>query len=112
MAYGLELREKVLQFLAKGHSQTEACEVFDVCRKTIYNWLNREYLAPVLNHTKGYKIDKKEFKKFVDNNPSVFERELAEKFNVSQSAISQMLKKLGYSNKKKSLDITKQTIKK
>ncbi|MCP4337103.1 MAG: helix-turn-helix domain-containing protein [Mycoplasma sp.] len=101
MAYGLELRQRIIEFIQKGSHVDKAAEIFNINRSTIYRWLKRENLAPKLNHTKGYKIDKKALKKAIEEKPDIFERELAKKFNVSQPSISRMLKKLGYSNKKR-----------
>jgi len=112
MAYSLEIRDMVIKFVNSGGSKAKASEIYGVSVRTIFYWQNRKELAPQLNHTKGYKIDKEEFKKILKTRPDIYERELSELFKVSQPAVSKMLKKLGFSNKKKSLDTMKQIRKK
>lgn len=100
MAYGIELREKIIQFVEKGGSKYKAAEIFGVNRQTIYNWLKREDLKPTLNHTKGYKINEKELEEYLLTNKDAFCYEIAEKFKVSPSAISQKFKIMKITNKK------------
>ena len=40
MAYSLDLRKRVLDFIATGGSKTEASRRFSVARSTLYKWLN------------------------------------------------------------------------
>lgn len=35
----MDLRVRVLEYLSRGYTQSEASRVFEVGRKTIYNWL-------------------------------------------------------------------------
>lgn len=102
MAYGLEIREKVVKYVKNGHSAENASEVFDISARTIYYWLKREELAPTLNYPKYEKINKEELKKFIKNTPDAYLREIAEEFNVSISAVHQAFSKLNIVNKKNS----------
>jgi len=100
MVYRLQLREKVINYINKGNSVYKASEVFDVGKSTIYRWLKCDNLAPKLNYTKGYKINKQELQDYVKKYPDAFGYEIAEKFQVSPSAISRMFRKLQITYKK------------
>ena len=102
MAYRTELRKKILEYIKKGHSAYQAAEVFGVSKSTIYSWLQREDIAPILNHTKGYKVDNKILDKMISEQKDILLRELSEKLGVSIAAVSKRLIKLGYTNKKNS----------
>lgn len=45
MAYSLDLRKRVLDFIAAGGGKTEASQRFSVARPTLYKWLNNVCLA-------------------------------------------------------------------
>ena len=46
MSYSLDLRERVVAFVREGGGKAGAARRFSVSRKTVYNWLSREPLAP------------------------------------------------------------------
>jgi transposase len=46
MAYSLDLRQKVVNYVENGGSITKAAAIFKVGRATIYRWLGREDLRP------------------------------------------------------------------
>ncbi|MCJ2542790.1 IS630 transposase-related protein, partial [Thermostichus vulcanus] len=41
MSYSLDLRERVVKYVEEGGSPTEAAQLYDVSRATIYRWLGR-----------------------------------------------------------------------
>ena len=88
MAYRTELRKKILEYIKKGHSARQAAEVFGVGKSTIYSWLQREDIKPILNHTKGYKIDNNKLDKILSEQKDLLLRELSIELGVSISAVS------------------------
>jgi len=46
MAYSLDYRQKVVNYVENGGSITKAAAIFKVGRATIYRWLGREDLRP------------------------------------------------------------------
>jgi len=100
MAYGIEIRKKVIEYIKEGHTARQAEDVFKVSKSTIYNWLQRKELAPKLNYPKYIKINKEKLKEYIKNNPDAYLREIAQEFNVTVSAVSQAFLKLKITNKK------------
>jgi putative transposase len=45
MCYSVDLREKVVKYLENGGSVSQASQIFNIGRFTIYRWLNRQNLA-------------------------------------------------------------------
>lgn len=100
MAYGLEIREKVVEYIKNGHSPYQASVVFKISKSTIYNWLELEDLSPKLNYPKYYKIDRVKLKDYIKNHPDAYLREIAQEFNVTIAAVSIAFSKLKINNKK------------
>jgi transposase len=38
-AYGEDLRNKVINYIEKGNSRKEACEIFGVCLRSVTKWI-------------------------------------------------------------------------
>lgn len=94
MTYSLDLRKRVVNYVRSGNPQTEASRFFDVDRKTIYSWLNRETLSAKPHGTRRRKLDSTELAAHVRDNPDALLRERAAHFNVSTSSIWSALKKM------------------
>ena len=45
MAYGLDLRQKVINYIENGGWVTKVAQVFGIGRASIYRWLERKELA-------------------------------------------------------------------
>jgi transposase len=114
--YSKDLRNKVMNYLKKGKSQKEASEVFGIHVNTISRWYTRyrkegNCLARVRLGPKA-RVDYKEVELFVKNNPDSKLADIGNKFGISGWHASRILKKMGYSYKKKTLAISKQAKKK
>mgnify|MGYP002146142517 FL=1 len=104
--YGIEIRERVIKYINKGHSQKEAMEVFELHRNTVNRWYKRykeeghvEARKRVGNRTR--KVDQEELRKYVELlNGEVKLKELGKKYGVSGTQIGKILDKLGFSYKK------------
>lgn len=108
MPYSVDLRQKIVDAIKNGMSQTDAERIFNVARRTIYSWLSIQEktgsLEPQTDFQKGHSHaikDLDKFKKFVDNHADYTQEEMAEHFSVSGVTIGRMLKKIGYTRKKR-----------
>jgi transposase len=113
--YSLQIREKVLEAIAKGNTQKDVSKMFNINRTTIYRWsLLKEKtnnLNPRINHNiKASKLDKNKLKEYIapEVNYSKTLKEMANDFEVSHNAIWSALKKMGYVIKKNSKDISRE----
>ena len=59
MAYSLDFRKKVLAYCKRTGSITEASDVFQISRNTIYGWLKLREKTGNLNQEKLIGIDSK-----------------------------------------------------
>jgi transposase len=69
MAYSLDYRQKVVNYVENGGSITKATAIFKVGRATIYRWLGREDLRPTQVNHRQRKLDWEALKKDVEKNP-------------------------------------------
>ena len=100
MSYSQDFREKVLD-IKKRESLTlqKTAQRFEIGTATITRWL-RGLPLPRQGMTRQRKIDKSALLLDVQKYPDAYIRERAKRFNVSNKAIWQALKKLGISYKK------------
>jgi len=104
MAYEKKFREKVLQFIDKGHTIKEAHEIFGISTYSIKKWrrLRKETVDVVDNQRKYWhkKIDPVKLAAYYENTPDSYLCEAAEVFGCSINAISKARKRLGITRKK------------
>lgn len=110
--YSKDLRKKVINYLNKGKTQKEASEVFEVHRNTVSRWNNR-YKKEGSYEAKerlGYKsrLDYKMVELFVKNNEDAKLSDIGTEFAISKGYAAVVLKRLGFSYKKKPFPIWKQ----
>lgn len=111
--YSYDLRKKVINYLSKGKSQKEASEVFGLHINTVHRWNVRcrdegNYASRKRLGQKS-KLDYKKIELFVLDNSDVKLSDIAAEFGISNGYASLILKRLGFSYKKKRLPIWKQT---
>jgi len=94
MSYSIDLRERVIAFVNQGGRKTDAVRIFDVGRRTIYNWLRRTNLAPSDRGPCDRKLDKDELAAHVDAHPDALLRERAAHFGVATSTVWTALHKM------------------
>ena len=118
--YSEDLRNKVIEKVDSGMRPTHVAKLFNICRTTIYDWLevreNTGSLKPQTNFQKGHShviTNLDGFKVFVDQHPDYTQPELAAAWptKVSVSSIARALVKIGYSRKKSVMTIKKEMIK-
>lgn len=104
-AYSLDLRERVIKYLEKGHDKQSAANFFSVGIATIYRWLRLKKEVGSLQaqrRERAYqKIDNERLKEYVEANPDYFLCEIAEEFSVTEQAIFYALKRLKITRKKR-----------
>lgn len=96
--YSPDLRERVIRF-AKEKGPTEAARVFNMDRRTVYNW----FKDPVPGKTgpKGArKLDVAKLNALLAEKNDRYQDELAELLGVCKATICKALKKQGWSRKK------------
>ena len=103
MAYSLDLRKRVLDFITvSGGSKTEASQRFSVARSTLYKWLNAP--DPLARQKPGPRrprcLDPDALRKHVTEFPDQTYAERAAHFGVSKSCIGYGLKNIGCTRKK------------
>lgn len=99
MTYSLDLRERAVQYVRDGGSQSEASRLFGVTTRTLYNWLHRDDLSPTIVTTRNRKLDKAALAAHVRTFPDALLRERAEHFNVHTNAIWVALGKMNIRKK-------------
>ncbi len=110
MAYSLDLRIRVIDYVENGGSVVKAAKLFQVGRASIYRWLNRETLEATKVKRRNRKLDWSDLKKDVEKNPERRLIDRAKQFGVRPSAISYALKQMKMTRKKTaSLSRKKQT---
>ena len=107
MAYSLDLRKKVINYLENGGSPSEASKIFQVGRASIYRWLER--VEPTEVKRRNRKLNWKALEQDIQTNPEARLIDRAKKFGVRPSAISYALKEMKITRKKNNLDIAKET---
>tara|TARA_R110002072_G_scaffold81605_5_gene186701 strand:+ start:973 stop:1284 length:312 start_codon:yes stop_codon:yes gene_type:complete len=103
MTYSIDLREKVISFIADGGSKSEAVRIFKISRDTLYRWLNAEDLRPKVHGERNRKIDKVALRKHVEDHPDMYLHERSALFNVGISGMHYALKRLGIVKKRTSV---------
>ena len=113
MAYSIDLRQRVLDFINNGGSKVQATKLFNISRDVIYKWLNAS--DPLERQKPGPKgprcIDYEALTQHVQDFPDQTIMERAEHFGVSYYCIWYGLRKLGISRKKKHSAIRNDVIK-
>jgi len=87
MSYSIDLRRRAVSYVRSGGTQTEASKIFQVSRKTLYTWLNRQDLTPKKPTGRKRKVDLKALSDHVKAHPDMYLRERAAHFGVHINAI-------------------------
>lgn len=106
--YSLDLRQKVLLALDSGMSKVEASRVFNIGRKTLYRWLQRQqdlgHCRPKTQYQRGHShkiTDLDEFRTFVHVHQGKTQQEMAALLGVSASTVSKTLRQINFTRKKR-----------
>ena len=109
--YSYDLRQKVMNYLNEGHSKQETARIFDIHKNTISRWCARYKIEGHFKERKrlGLKsqVDKEALSEFVTHNPDSKLNDIGQKFNITGTQARRILKKIGFSYKKKRLVMKK-----
>jgi len=104
MAYSVDLRKKVMDFIGEGNAIEEAHRVFKVGTTTIREWrklLNEQGKLDKRPLERGHKkVCPEKLRAYMKENPDSYLRETAEVFNCTEQAIFYALKRLKITRKK------------
>ena len=100
MAYSIDLRERVVNFMKNGGSKAQAARKYEVSRWCVYDWCKRSDLAPVKVKRRARKLDWEALIKHVQEYPDTLLRERAAFFGVNINAIRYALKQMEQTRKK------------
>lgn len=101
MPYSLDLRKRVLEFVDKGGTISEAAKLYQVSRATIYRWRQRDDLKPTVVTRRQRKLDWEALRKDIEDYPEMRLIDRAKKFGVRASALCYALKRMKITRKKK-----------
>jgi putative transposase len=94
MTYSPDLRLRVISYIENGGTRLEASRLYNVARKTIYNWSRPSPSSLDLKRTRKRKIDKALLAAHIRDFPDALLRERAAHFKVNPSAVWRSLKRL------------------
>lgn len=106
--YPEALRKRVVNYVEEGRgTAVEASKLYKVSFKSVYNWIEQKREKGSLkpdkpSPTRRRKINKEDLKKYVQEHPDHYLREIAVAFNVSSGAIFKALKSMKFTFKKNS----------
>ena len=110
--YTLDLREKVIKYLQKGHTQKACAEVFSLHLSTVQRWWARYsaegHFKPRKRLGSKGKVDPQALIDYVKIYPEKTLKQIGAHFDVTDVSIFNRLKKLGFSYKKKPSPMRKQ----
>ena len=106
MSYPESFPEAVLDYIASGNKISEASAIFDVSESSIGRWRRRQKNTGSIKSkprtNNPYKIDKEALKSYIKSYPDSYLNEIATHFNVTESGVKKVLKRLNITRKKKS----------
>jgi len=110
--YSLDLRKRVIRKIESGVSPEKIMEMFDISRSTVYRWIKR-YSLGILSATPNINKSPKKIipdllETYIKQNPNKTLEEIAQHFHVKAPSIYYRIKKLNYTNKKKTFSTKKE----
>jgi transposase len=112
--YSYDFRQKAIEAYKRGERKTDICRLLKISRNTLDLWLKKEAKTGDFQAEKGYqkgpypKIqDWEQFRQFVKKHGDKTQKQMAQLWGnrVTQQNISDALKKIGMTRKKKHMDI-------
>ena len=100
MTYRVDLRKRVVDFVAAGGSKAEASRRYQVSLWCVNNWCQRKNLIPAPQLGRKRKLDWKAVAQHIQENPDALLRERAQHFGVHTSAIGYAQKQMKLTRKK------------
>lgn len=103
-SYGIDFRNRVINYVKTGHSKKETCQLFGISTNTLYLWEKQfkehGHLERQKRKPSPRKLPLDTLQAFVNQYPDAFLREIAEHFDCSIPSVWAALKKLNITLKK------------
>lgn len=100
MTYSVDLRERVVSFVARGGGKAEASRRFEVSIGSIHNWCALKDLTPKAHPRRFRKLDWDALAQHVKEHDDALLRERAAHFGVCINSIWYAMNEMGISHKK------------
>lgn len=105
MSYSEDFRKRTIEYRKEGHTLEKTSEVFKVSITTIRKWekqLREEGNLKTKTPKRPFKkIAPDKLKKYIEEHPDAYLREIAEEFGCCINAVSKALKRLKITRKKR-----------
>lgn len=101
MAYSLDLRQRVVDFVLSGGSKTEASRRYQISLWCVNDWCSRKSLEPIKPSGRPREMDWSALQQDIQKNPDKLLRERAEEFGVWTNAIWYACGQMKVTRKKK-----------
>lgn len=112
-SYSSDLRKKVVEYISSGKSYDEASKLFAISVSAIGRWYRKYKNEGVYEAKKrggsSRKINISALRNYVESHPNMTLKDASVELKVSIYTVSYWLKRLGYSYKKKTSPMWKQT---
>jgi transposase len=102
MAYSIDLRKRVVEFVEEGGSKAEAARRFRVSGWCVHDWCCRADLTPKQHGPRRRKLDRLALRQHVAHHPEATLKERAPHFGVAINAIWYALQQVKVTHKKNS----------
>ena len=104
MSYDEKMRRRALEYWNEGHTQEETAAVFGVSTSALSKWKSKlkttGTLSPKKRRETWRKIDPEKLRKYNEENPDAYLKEIAEQFGCSDVALTKAFRRLKISRKK------------
>ena len=105
MSYDEKYRKRVIEYLEKGHTYRGTSEIFGISPNTLATWKKKlketGCLVDTPRQNKPKKIVPEELEKYLEDHPDAYQREIAQYFFCSQTAVYRRLKNMKITRKKR-----------
>ncbi|MGL5784037.1 MAG: IS630 transposase-related protein [Alphaproteobacteria bacterium] len=104
-AYSLDLRQKVISFIAQGGRKREAAKIFGIGEDTVYRWLRRHKSGTLVAKKRTHfptKVPLERLVHHVKEHGDHTLHEIGKALGLSPSKVWKHLKRLGITRKKRS----------
>lgn len=103
MRYDKKFREKTIEYYEKGHTYKETSNIFGISTNTLSLWLKQKRETGSLERKYRFyesKIGEEDLNKYLKENSSAYQSEMAKYFNCDTSTVCRRLKRLKITRKK------------
>jgi transposase len=104
MGYDIKYRRRALDYWGEGNSKRKTAEVFKVSASTLQEWKSQLKETGTLTAKRRKetwrKIEPAKLRKYIEENPDAYLREIAAEFNCTSRAVEKALARLKITRKK------------